>query len=169
MAVATIATSNNKKVWDNLNLFVVQAVDEAVEKEATIMLNTLRYRRTLLGEKNTARYPKDATGPSNGTHAYTHWSKKRGTGQFRWLIQNDAKAKSDGYPYARVLNFGVAPNARGSYGNPHTWTVTNSAKIVKGPRGRYYSAQLPNGLAPWLKRKRAIIADTIQQGIDKWG
>ena len=164
MASSTLTTSHNKKVWDNLNVFVEKAVEDAVEIEAHRMVQTLR-KRSGLAYGVIGRYPRDAN-RKYGQHSFSQWGKSK-AGQFRWKITNPAQSV-DGYPYPVSLAYGLRFS---SLSPMHPWSkgiMSGSPKLVIN-NGKIFSSQMPNGLGPWLKRKRAIIADTIETEIAKWG
>lgn len=155
------SAGSNKAFFDKLEGFVKSKADEVVRDHVYTMKNTLRYRFPL--GKGDGRYPRwdytfDNKQKSKGS--YKHWQVvPKGDGKY--VLHNDATGWG-GYAYALPLISGKGWNKRHIEGRGGPWDrlVRNGNKI--------FSKQMPNGLDPWLRRKKKELNIKLEKEIGSW-
>jgi len=162
----TVVYKHNEGVFGRLNMFVLEEVDKACKAQAQNMVDALRYRRILEGEKSDVRYPRGdgskneptkagrSKGRDSEPHSYTGWTMTPGKKSMHYNVYNGHKNMSDDYPYPNILIYGMPPYGRAKW-------KRETAKVKKGPKGRFYSHQMPNGLWHWIPLQRDKLADRI--------
>ncbi len=154
---ASATTKGTSHFFKKLEKLAKEKANEVIETQSSIMYNTMRYRRTMLGEPNS-RYPKwDGSNGVKSKKSYTKWvMSKNPNGSI--TLHNSAVAPISNFSYPLLLLNGP----QGSY----RW-----GKPSKGLFGKVnsmgFSTQMPNGIHPWLKRYSIIIKNELKKEIGK--
>lgn len=149
---------HNDLFFDELSKTIQDKIIEATKNRAQNMRDTLRYRRLMYGNARWPKWVDDRTGnvkriPSKKSYAGWELSHK---GNHKFYLYNHTVNPVDEYPYPVILAYGMAPNRR--------WK-RNTEKIIKGPKGRFYSTQMSKGIYPWIERQRELMRQDIYSAV----
>lgn len=166
MALAGVSyTTNNKKVFSKLHLFIEQEADKIAAERIKNMRDALRYRRNLAGE-SPARYPRSdlsTKGTGREGHSFKAWEIKR-KGIAHYSLFNLHANSIDDFPYPRVVAYGTNhPNSR--------WVrsiMQGTEKKLVVTNGRVFSSTLPRGLTPYFRRQKKILLSELNTLADDW-
>ena len=148
---------HNRHVFDTLESELRREVARKVKKRSNTMLEVLRHRQELKGSGG-ARYPK-GDGSKNRTHdrktephSYTGWQMSK-QDHLHYTVYNNHANLSDDFKYPASLLFGKpwSPKVKGGH----------LVRLVK-KGDRYFSKQMPDGIAPWMKEQRKLLIKDVK-------